>query len=139
MSNYFLDGDPVWLKKLEEKKTNFLDWLNKASQAALTTPEKTIIEAINLLYKTYESERYRAKQLYESGKAREAKNILLKDMWGAFEALYQKCEDYIRIVEDLVFLAKLDYNPDNIKKEVFDFIPFFQDIEKRAQTLATQK
>jgi signal transduction histidine kinase len=289
LSNYFLDGDPVWLKKLEEKKANFLDWLNKASQAALTPAEKAIIDDINRLYKTYESERYRAKQLYESGKVREAKNILLRDMWGAFEVLYQKCEDYIRInesiiqkseaslqrkvigmmvliavpalviiglvgsmfflltrrilasvediavttrninlkslsgrvdtanletemaylaksinmmlerlersfeyikefsssighelktplaiikgesevalrkerqaedyrkalsvnieeanrmiriVEDLVFLAKLDYNPANIKKEIFDFIPFLADIQKRAQTLVTQK
>jgi len=289
LSNYFLDGDLVWLKKLEEKKANFTDWLNKASQSALTPPEKAIIDDINRLYKTYESERYRAKQLYESGNVRKAKNILLKDMWGAFEALYQKCEDYIRInesiiqkseaslqkkvvgmmvlitvpaiviislvglmfflltrrilasvediaittrninlkslsgrvgtvnletemaylaksinlmlerlersfeyikefsssighelktplaiikgeseialrkdrqaedykkalnvnieeanrmikiVEDLVFLAKLDYNPDNIKKEVFDFIPFFKDIKKRAETLVSQK
>jgi signal transduction histidine kinase len=289
LSNYFLDGDPVWLKKLEEKKANFMDWLNKASQSALTPPEKAIIDDINRLYKTYESERYRAKQLYESGKVREAKNILLRDMWGAFEVLYQKCEDYIRInesiiqkseaslqrkvigmmvliavpalviiglvgsmfflltrrilasvediavttrninlkslsgrvdtanletemaylaksinmmlerlersfeyikefsssighelktplaiikgesevalrkerqaedyrkalsvnieeanrmiriVEDLVFLAKLDYNPANIKKEIFDFIPFLADIQKRAQTLVTQK
>jgi len=289
LSNYFLDGDSVWLKKLEEKKANFEDWLNKASEAALTPPEKGIIEDIKLLYKTYESERYRAKQLYESGKVREAKNILLKDMWGAFDALYQKCEDYIRInesiikkseaslqkkvigmmilitvpalviiglvgsmfywltrrilvsveniaittrninlkslsgrvdtanletemaylaksinimlerlersfeyikefsssighelktplaiikgeseialrkerqvedyrkalsvnieeanrmiriVEDLVFLAKLDYNPDNIKKETFDFIPFFTDMQNRAQMLVTQK
>ncbi len=289
LSNYFLDGNPIWLKKLEEKKANFTDWLNKASQVALTPPEKAIIEDIKSLYKTYESERYRAKQLYDSGKTREAKNLLLKDMWEAFEALYQKCEDYIRIneliiknsevslqrkvigmmvlivvpaiivvslvgvmffwltrrilasvediavtsrninlkslsgrvgaegleqemeylaksinmmlerlersfeyikefsssighelksplaiikgesevalrkersvedyrkalsvnieeanrmiriVEDLVFLTKLDYNLDNIKKEAFDFIPFFRDIEKRAQTLAAQK
>ena len=289
LSNYFLDGDSVWLKKLEEKKANFLDWLNKASQAALTPAEKAIIDDINRLYKTYESERYRAKQLYESGNIQGAKNILLKDMWGAFEALYQKCEDYIRInesiiqkseaslqrkvigmmvliavpalaiiglvgsmfflltrrilasvediavttrninlkslsgrvdtanletemaylaksinmmlerlersfeyikefsssighelktplaiikgesevalrkerqvedyrkalsvnieeanrmiriVEDLVFLAKLDYNPDNIKKEVFDFAAFFADIQNRAQTLVKQK
>jgi len=289
LSNYFLDGNPIWLRKLEEKKANFEEWLNKATDAALTPPEKAIIKDINLLYKTYESERYRAKKLYESGNIQGAKNILLKDMWSAFESLYQKCEDYlrinesiikksevslqkkviammilitvpafiviglvgfmfflltrrilatvedialttrninlktlsgrvgtadlehemeylaksinmmlerlelsfeyikefsssighelktplaiikgeseialrkerqveeyrktlrvnieeanrmIRIVEDLVFLAKLDYNPDNIKKEVFDFIPFFADIENRAKTLAAQK
>jgi len=289
LSNYFLDGNPIWLKKLEEKKANFEDWLNKATDAALTPPEKASIKDINLLYKTYESERYRAKKLYESGNIQGAKNILLKDMWSAFESLYQKCEEYlrinesiikksevslqkkviammflitvpafiiiglvgsmfflltrrilttvenialttrninlkslsgrvgtenleqemeylaksinmmlerlelsfeyikefsssighelktplaiikgesevalrkerqvgdyrkalnvnieeanrmIRIVEDLVFLAKLDYNPDNIKKEVFDFIPFFADIEKRVQTLVAQK
>jgi len=289
LSSYFLDGNPIWLKKLEEKKANFEDWLKKASIVALTPAEKDIIKDINLLYKRYESERYRAKQLYDSGNLRGAKNILLKGMWEVFEALYQKCEDYIRInesiireseislqrkvigmmilitvpalvivglvgsmfflltrrilsavediaittrninlkslsgrvgttdleqemaylaqsintmlerlensfeyikefsssighelktplaiikgqseialrkerqaedyrkalsvnieeanrmiriVEDLVFLAKLDYNPDNIKKEVFDFIPFFADIEKRAQTLVAQK
>lgn len=289
LANYFLDGNPIWLKKLEGKKANFLDWLNKASVAALTPPEKGIIEDIKRLYKTYESERYKAKQLYDSGNIRGAKSILLKDMWGAFETLYQKCEDFIlinesiiekseaflqkkvigmmilitipalviiglvgamfflltrrilasveniavttrninlkslsgrvdtanletemeylaksinimlerlersfeyikefsssighelksplaiikgesevalrkerqvedyrkalsvnieeanrmiRIVEDLVFLAKLDYNPDNINKEVFDFAPFFADIQNRAQTLVKQK
>lgn len=289
LANYFLDGDPIWLKKLEEKKTNFLGWLNKASEAALTPAEKGIIADINLLYQKYESERYKAKRLYESGNIRDVKSILLKDRWEVFEALYQKCEDFIRInesiieqseaslrrkvigmmvlitipalvivglvgsmffllmrkilasvediavttrninlkslsrristatletemeylaksinmmlerleqsfeyikefsasighelktplaiikgeseialrkerqvedyrkalsvnieeanrmiriVEDLVFLAKLDYNPDNIKKETFDFIPFFADIQDRAQTLAKQK
>ncbi|MBU4419162.1 MAG: MCP four helix bundle domain-containing protein, partial [Candidatus Omnitrophica bacterium] len=94
LGNYFLDGDPIWLKKLEEKKANFEDWLNKATNAALTPPEKNIIEDIKLLYKTYESERYRAKQLYESGNIKGAKKILLEDMWEVFEALYQKCEDY---------------------------------------------
>lgn len=102
LGNYFLDGDPIWLKKLEEKKANFEDWLNKASEAALTPLEKGIIEDIKVLYKTYESERYRAKQLYESGNIKGAKNILLKDMWKAFEALYQKCEDYLRINESII-------------------------------------
>lgn len=289
LANYFLDGDPGWLKKLEEKKTNFLGWLNKASEAALTPAEKGIIADINLLYQKYESERYKAKQLYDSGNIRGAKRILLKDRWEVFETLYQKCEDFIRInesiiekseaslqrkvigvmvlitvpalvvialvgsmfflltqrilasvkditittrninlkslsgrvstanleaemeylaksinmmlerlersfeyikefsssighelktplaiikgesqialrkdrqvedyrkalsvnieeanrmiriVEDLVFLAKLDYNPDNIKKETFDFIAFFADIQNRAQTLVKQK
>lgn len=289
LANYFLDGDSVWLKKLEEKKANFEDWLNKATDTAFTAPEKAIIKDIKVFYQTYENERYGAKQLYDSGKIQEAQNILLKNMWQAFEALYQKCEDYIRIneliiekseislqrkvidmmvfitvpalviiglvgsmfflltrkilssveniaittrninlkslsgrvgianletemeylaksinimlerleqsfeyikefsssighelktplaiikgesevalrkdrpiedyrralsvnieeanrmiriVEDLVFLAKLDYNPDNIGKEVFDFIPFFADIQKRVQILVTQK
>ncbi|MCM8796711.1 MAG: hypothetical protein NC923_02355 [Candidatus Omnitrophica bacterium] len=102
LSSYFLDGDPVWLKRLEEKKANFEEWLKKASVVALTPAEKDIIKDINLLYKTYESKRYRAKQLYDSGNIRGARNILLKDMWGAFEALYQKCEDYIRINESII-------------------------------------
>lgn len=289
LANYFLDGDPAWIEKLEEKKANFEDWLDKAADTAFTLSEKDIIKDIKTLYQTYESERHKAKELYDSGRVREAQKILLKDMWQAFEVLYQKCEDYIsinesiiknseaslqkrvigtmvliavpaiviiglvgsmfflltqrilcsvediavttrninlkslsgrvgtvnletemeylaksinimldrlersfeyikefsssighelktplaiikgesevalrkdrqaedyrkalsvnieeanrmiRIVEDLVFLAKLDYNPDNIEKEVFDFIKFFADIQKRAQSLVIQK
>jgi len=45
----------------------------------------------------------------------------------------------VRIIEDLVFLTRLDYDPDNITKEVFDFIPFFADISKRVETLILQK
>ncbi len=289
LSNYFLDGNPVWIKKLEEKKVNFSEWLNKVSDTALTSREKEIVKDIKKLYDLYESERYKAKRLYDLGKIRSAKRILLKDMWKAFESLYEKCEEFIRInelnikeseislgrkivgmmvliavpalviivlvgstfvlltrrilsavediavttrninlkslsgrvstanlemeleclaksinmmlerlensfdyikefsssighelktplaiikgeseialrkerqtddyrkalsvnideanrmiriVEDLVFLAKLDYNPDNIKKEVFDFIPFFTDIRNRVQTLVKEK
>jgi signal transduction histidine kinase len=62
-----------------------------------------------------------------------------EDYQKALNVTLDEANRMIRIVEDLVFLAKLDYNPDNIKKEVFDFIPFFRDIEKRAQTLAAQK
>lgn len=289
MANYFLSGDPNWLNRLEERKSDFTNWFKKASDIAFTPAEKSVIADINLLYGKYESDRYRAKQLYESGSIQEAKNVLLTDVSNSLEAIYQKCEDYIlineliidksqaslqkkvigmiilitvpafviiglvgsmfflltrrilssveniavttcninlkslsgrvgtenleteieylaksinmmlerlegsfeyikefsssighelksplaiikgesevalrkerqvedyrralsvnieeanrmiRIVEDLVFLAKLDYNPENIKKETFDFIPFFADIQKRAQTLTAQK
>jgi signal transduction histidine kinase len=289
LANYFLDGDPIWIEKLEEKKSTFEDWLNKATDVALTPSEKNIIKDINILYKTYDNDRYRAKQLYDSGNIPGANKILLKEMFEVFEVLSQKCEDYIginesiikksevslqkkvmdmmilitvptliiiglvgsmffllmkrilatveniavttrdinlkrldwrvgttdleqemeylaksinmmldrlersfeyikefsssighelktplaiikgesevalrkerraedyrkalrvnieeanrmiRIVEDLVFLAKLDYNPDNISKETFDFILFFTDMEKRAQMLVREK
>jgi len=289
MANYFLSGEPIWLDRLEERKSDFAEWFKKASDIAFTPAEKNVIKDINLLYGKYEADRYRAKQLYESGNIQEAKNVLLMDVSNSLEAIYQKCEDYllinesiidksqvslqkkvigmvilitvpafviiglvgsmfflltrrilasvediavttrnislkslsgrvgtknleteieylaksinimlerlersfeyikefsssighelksplaiikgesevalrkerqvedyrkalsvnieeanrmIRIVEDLVFLAKLDYNPDNIKKEVFECISFFADIQKRAQMLAAQK
>jgi signal transduction histidine kinase len=289
LSNYFLDGNPVWMEKLEEKRTIFAEWMTRASDAAVTPEEKNIIGDINRLYTRYEKDRYNAKKLYESGNLREAKKLLLGDMWDALEILYQKCEDYIginesiieksetslkkkitgmivliaipsitviiaiglmfflltrkilssvdniavtarnisikdlsgrvdassleeemeylvksingmlerlersfeyikefsssighelktplaiikggseivlrkdrsadeyrkalkvnieeanrmiQIVEDLVFLAKIDYNPDNIKKEIFDCVPFFEDIRERAETLAAHK
>ena len=289
VANYFLSGDSIWLNRLEEAKADFVVWLNKASSTATTPAEKNIIEEIGHFYKSYEKDRYRAKQLYESGNIQEAKNILLVDMWAELDRVYQSCESFIRInesiikksqadlnkkiinmisiaftsslgtifligaiflflmkrilesiknvtatarsinlnslngrlntanleeemiglaqsfnamlerlersfeyikefsssighelktplaiikgesqialrrerqvedyrkalsvnieeanrminiIEDLVLLTKLDYNPNNIKKEIFDFVPFFTDTEKRAQTLVSQK
>ena len=45
----------------------------------------------------------------------------------------------IHIVEDLVFLTKLDYDPGNIQKEPFDFIKFFTELLQRVQMLASHK
>ncbi|MBU2102927.1 MAG: MCP four helix bundle domain-containing protein, partial [Candidatus Omnitrophica bacterium] len=102
MANYFLSGDSNWLNRLEERKSDFAYWFKKASDIALTPAEKSVIEDINLLYEEYESDRYRAKQLYESGSIQEARNVLLVDVSNSLEAIYQKCEDYIIINESII-------------------------------------
>src|SRR4030043_200694 len=117
LANYFLDGDPIWIEKLEEKKSTFEDWLNKATDVALTPYEKNIIKEINFLYKTYDNDRYRAKQLFESGNISGAKEILLKDMFEVFEVLYQECEDYIRINESIIKKSEV-----YLQKKVMDMM-----------------
>ncbi|OPY89358.1 MAG: Alkaline phosphatase synthesis sensor protein PhoR [Smithella sp. PtaU1.Bin162] len=102
LSNYFLDKNSVWLERLEEKRANFSEWLKKATDTAVTPEEKNIINDINHLYARYENDRLNAKKLYESGKTREAKDLLLGDMWEALEILYQKCENYISINESII-------------------------------------
>ncbi|MBU4419021.1 MAG: HAMP domain-containing histidine kinase, partial [Candidatus Omnitrophica bacterium] len=67
------------------------------------------------------------------------KDRQVEDYKKALSVNIEEVNRMIRIVEDLAFLAKLDYNPDNIKKETFDFNPFFADIQNRARTLAKQK
>jgi len=57
----------------------------------------------------------------------------------AFGITIDETNRMIQIVEDLAFLTRLDYNPENIEKEEFDFIPFFKDIYKRLETLVSQK
>lgn len=63
----------------------------------------------------------------------------IQDYRKALSVNIEEANRMINIIEDLVLLTKLDYNPNNITKEVFDFIPFFADIEKRTQTLVSQK
>ncbi len=119
LANYFLDGNAGWLDKLEERKSNFKDWLDKADQTALTAPEKDIIRDIRVLYGLYENERSRSKSAYESGRIDEAKSILSKDMWQAFEALYKKCEDYIRINETIIANSEA-----SLRKKIIGMIIF---------------
>jgi methyl-accepting chemotaxis protein len=102
VANYFIDGDPAWLKMLEDTKADFGNWLNRASDAALTPVEKSLLEDISVLYGAYNSGRDRAIRLYQSGKKQEAKNILLVDMWGTLTALYQKCEEFILVNESII-------------------------------------
>lgn len=102
LSNYFLDNNPIWLERLEEKKASFSKWLKRAADSAITPEEKRIIGDINRLYEKYENDRFNARKLFESGKVREAKKLLLGEMWEAIEALYQKCEDFIRINESII-------------------------------------
>jgi|GEM_PF-1418529 len=108
VANYFLSGDPIWLNRLEEAKADFATWFNKASSTARTPAEKNIIEEINHFYKTYEKDRHRAKQLYESGNMREAKNILLVDMWADLDKVYQSCESFILINESIIEKSRAD-------------------------------
>lgn len=102
LANYFLDNNPVWLERLEGKKAKFSEWLKKAASAAITHEEKNIISDIHRLYAIYEDDRLHARNLYESGRAQEAKKVLLGDMWDTLERLYQKCEDYISINEAII-------------------------------------
>ena len=45
----------------------------------------------------------------------------------------------LKTVEDLLYLAKLDYPPEIFKFETFDFIEFFQEIVEQSKILASPK
>lgn len=107
VASYFLDGSPSWLKILEERRKDFEEWFKKASDVALTSVEKTILQDISALYKTYDSQRNRAIRLYQAGNIQEAKNILLNEMKKSIDVLYQKCEDLILANESLIAQAEV--------------------------------
>jgi len=63
----------------------------------------------------------------------------IEDYRKALKVNIEEANRMINIVEDLIFLTKLDYSPENIKKEPFDFIQFFSGLQQRAQILISQK
>lgn len=106
VSSYFLDGNPSWLKTLEEKKKDFEIWFKNAQDVALSPEEKRILKDIISLYKTYDNQRNRAVRLYQAGNVVEAKKVLLTDMKNSIDSLYQKCEDLILANEALISKAE---------------------------------
>lgn len=67
------------------------------------------------------------------------KDRQIEDYRNALNLNIEEANRMIRIVEDLLFLTKLDYSPENIKKEPFDFIQFFTEIRERARMLVSHK
>lgn len=63
----------------------------------------------------------------------------IADYQKALKVNIEEANRMIHIIDDLLFLTKLDYNPGNIKKERFDFIQFFREIGTRAAMLASHK
>ncbi|MFH1458064.1 MAG: ATP-binding protein [Candidatus Omnitrophota bacterium] len=106
VASYFLDGNLSWLKTLEERKKDFDEWFAKASDVALTSAEKTILQEIGITYKIYDSQRNRAVRLYQSGNPLEAQTLLLNDVRKSIDALYQKCEDLILENEFIISKAE---------------------------------
>ena len=107
VASYFLDGNPLWFKTIEERKKDFDSWFKKAQDVALTDNEKKILQDVSLLYKAYDKQRNKALRLYQAGNTIEARNMLLNDMRGSIDSLYQKCEDLILANEALIAKAEV--------------------------------
>jgi len=106
VGSYFLDGNDLWLKTIEDKKRDFDIWFNKAREVALTDNEKVILLDISRIYSMYDKQRNHAIRLYRSGNLSEAKSVLLKDMKASIDRLYQRCEDLILANETLIAQAE---------------------------------
>ncbi len=75
LTYYFLDGNPQWLKEIEQYNRVFLEWLEKARKTAYTEPMKEIIGQINTQYHQYVISRERVINLYRDGKREEGAKL----------------------------------------------------------------
>jgi signal transduction histidine kinase len=68
LTYYFLDGNPDWLKEIEQYNVIFEDWLQKAGKSAYTEAMQEIIAQISTQYRQYVVNRERVISLYREGK-----------------------------------------------------------------------
>ncbi len=102
VSNYLVNGDPQWLKLLEEKRAKFEEWFNNAKQVALTQHELRILDRIRSLYQEYDRLRYHVIQLAQDGEARAAEQLLFQRGRELSDRLYEACEELLFFNEQLI-------------------------------------
>ena len=93
LTYYFLDGNPDWLKQMEQHQQAFTDSLQKARKSANTEPMQEVIRQIATGYQAYAKSRQEVIDLYHRGKRQAG----ARRHWEArrqFASLLNLCDRY---------------------------------------------
>ena len=107
LTYYFLDGNPDWLKQMEQHQQDFGEWLQKARKSAYTEPMAELIRQIDTDYGVYVKSRQQVIDLYGRGQ-REAGARLHWEVRRQFVALLQLCERYKLMHEYAISRVRLE-------------------------------
>ena len=104
-SYYFMDGDPDWLRQLEQYHQVFSKTLREAQESAQTETGRKILGMIESEYTNYNDSRRRVIWFYQAGK-KEAGLRLHMEIRRQFMAIYNLCEQYKSIHEKSIAGAR---------------------------------
>ena len=105
VSYYFIEGDPEWLRKLDEFRQIFNERLNDALQMAESEREREALYRIKTEYTQYISAKDRVISYYQAGN-RETGSTLHKQVRDFFFTVLKFCHTYKEIHEEKILLAK---------------------------------
>jgi CHASE3 domain sensor protein len=107
LTYYFLDGNPEWLKKLQENHQRFLKWLAKANNLATTSVMTDILDRIDSQYQSYIVDRDKVINLYRLGERQEGAK-LHEEIRHQFLEIYNLSENYKLINQGIITQIKND-------------------------------
>jgi signal transduction histidine kinase len=90
---YFLTGDAVWLKRLDERSGEFEAQLETTRQNPTMPQGRALLNEIEAEYVRYDAERGQVLEMYASGK-RQAGANLHWDVRDRFNRIYTLCQEY---------------------------------------------
>ena len=90
---FFQDGDPEWIKQLEDYHVTFESWLRKARRLALTDKQREILDEIQHQYIRYSHGREKVIDLYKAG-ARPKGFKLQKSIRPQFYQIIELCSQF---------------------------------------------
>jgi signal transduction histidine kinase len=103
---YFLDGNPDWLKQLEQLNESFNTWLMKARSSVQTDNQRSILNQIESEYIHYAYARDEVIELYRAGK-REAGAERHWEVRKQFFAIQGLCDQYKEIHREQIRQARI--------------------------------
>lgn len=103
VSSYMLDGaNAEWLKRLEQRESNFRQWWNTAKQIARTEKERRILADLDRVYEDYDRTRNRVIELFMGGEQEAARKLLLGDVAQSYDEVYRQCDLFIAANQERV-------------------------------------
>jgi signal transduction histidine kinase len=107
LTYYFLDGNPKWLKEIDQNNRDFHAWLKKARKSAYTAAMGEIIGQIDEAYQRYTKTRQEVIGLYREGKKPEGARLHQKAR-RQFAGLLNLCSRYKLIHENAISRARTE-------------------------------
>ncbi len=107
LTYYFLDGNPDWLKQMEQHQQAFAEWLQKARKSAYTEAMEGILQQIDTGYQSYIKAREQVINLYRQGE-REAGAKMHWEVRRQFVDLLNLCERYKLMHEYAISRARTE-------------------------------
>jgi len=107
VSYYFIEGDPEWLRQLDEFRQIFKERLNDALHMAESEREREALYQIKAGYTRYITTKDHVISYYQEGK-REAGTILHRQVRDLFFTVLEFCDKYKNIHEGRILQAKSD-------------------------------
>jgi signal transduction histidine kinase len=104
-SYYFMDGNPDWLRQLEQHHQIFRKTLREARESVQTETGRKILDTIQSEYTHYNDSRRQVIGFYQAGK-KEAGLRLHMEIRRQFMAIYNLCEQYKSIHEKSIAEAR---------------------------------
>jgi len=107
LTYYFLDGNPDWLKQMEQHQQAFAEWLQKARKSAYTEAMEGVLRQLDTDYQSYIKSRELVINLYRKGE-REAGAQRHWEVRRQFVDLLNLCERYKLMHEYAISRARTE-------------------------------
>jgi len=107
LTYYFLDGNPDWLKQMEQHQQAFAEWLQKARKSAYTEAMEGVLRQIDVDYQSYIKSREQVINLYRKGE-REAGAQMHWEVRRQFVDLLNLCERFKLMHEYAISRARTE-------------------------------